>query len=79
MTDAVREAIQAWPRNSFRTEIYRDRHWWMIHVPEIDAITQARNEGEVWQMARDLIGVTLDIDPATVNVELVILPSAKEE
>jgi hypothetical protein len=77
-TDVLRHAVRNYGL-SYRAEIYRDGKWWMIRVPEIDGITQARNESEVWLMARDLIGVTLDIDPSTINVELVILPTAKEE
>jgi hypothetical protein len=77
ITDVIRRALRRYPDESYRAEIWRDGPWWMIRVPEIDGITQARYESEVWPMTRDLIAVTLDIDINTVNVELVMLPTAK--
>ena len=26
---------------TYEIEVYRDGRWWMIHVPEIDQLTQA--------------------------------------
>jgi hypothetical protein len=39
-------------------EVSRDGDWWMIRVPEIDQVTQARHAGEVELMARELIAVS---------------------
>lgn len=77
VADRIRRALEH--DESYRAEIYRDGKWWMIRVPEINGLTQARKESEVWQMARELIAVTLDKDPSAINVELVILPRANED
>lgn len=39
-------------------EVTRDGRWWMIHVPAIGQITQARNEAEIELMARELLAVS---------------------
>lgn len=36
----------------YKIEVERDGRWWMIHVPEIDQLTQARRIGEIEDMAR---------------------------
>lgn len=50
-------------------EVTRDGRWWMIHVPELDLLTQARHPGEIEDMARDLIAVSTDtpIEDVSVN------------
>jgi hypothetical protein len=52
-------------------EVTRADRWWMIRVPEIDRLTQARHEGEVEQMARELIAVSTEIPISEVRVRLV--------
>lgn len=41
--------------------VERDGRYWMVTVPEIDRVTQARNLNEVDEMARDLIALIEDI------------------
>lgn len=41
--------------------VTRDGRWWMIEVPEVDGLTQARRLDEVEKMAREYIAVTLDL------------------
>lgn len=55
---------------SYHAKVTRDGRWWMIKVPEIDGLTQARRYSEVEHMARDLIAVTLDIKYSEVQVDL---------
>jgi len=54
----------------YRAEVRRGDSWWLVHVPEIDRTTQARNLREVEAMARDLVAVMTDIDPAAIEVEV---------
>jgi hypothetical protein len=54
----------------YKIEVERDGRWWMIHVPEIDQLTQARRIGEIEDMARSLIAISTDqpISEITVHV-----------
>lgn len=54
----------------YRAEVRRGDRWWLVYVPEIDRTTQARNLREVEPMARDLIAVMTDVDPATIDLEV---------
>ncbi|MBA0046300.1 hypothetical protein [Mycobacteroides sp. LB1] len=47
--------------HTYDIQVTRDGKWWMIHVPEIDQLTQARSQGEVEEMARGLIAVHQDV------------------
>jgi hypothetical protein len=44
--------------------------WFLVHVPEVDQWTQARNDAEIEPMARDLIATRLDVllDEVAVQV-----------
>jgi len=57
---------------TYQANVERDGTWWMIHVPEIDGLTQARSLTEAAKMARSLIAITLDTDPASFDVNLTI-------
>jgi hypothetical protein len=54
----------------YKVEVERDGRWWMIHVPEIAQITQARRINEIEDMARSLIAISTDqpISDITVHV-----------
>lgn len=56
---------------TYDIQVTRDGKWWMINVPAIDQLTQARNEGEVEDMARDLIAVHQDIPIEEVAVQII--------
>jgi predicted RNase H-like HicB family nuclease len=56
--------------HGYQVVITRDGRWWMISVPEIDRLTQARRLADVEQMARELIAVTLDVRLSEVAVEV---------
>ena len=43
--------------STYHVRVERDEKHWMLHVPEIGRVTQARNLREVEPMARDLIAV----------------------
>jgi predicted RNase H-like HicB family nuclease len=49
--------------HTYVVNVNREGKWWMVSIPELDGLTQARNEDEVEAMARDVIAVTLDVQP----------------
>lgn len=55
---------------SYDVNVTRDGRWWMIHVLELDILTQARRLSEVSQMARELIAVETDAKLSAVSVSL---------
>jgi predicted RNase H-like HicB family nuclease len=49
----------------------RSGNWWAISVPELTGVhTQARRLDQVVAMTQDAIGLLLDVDPATIEVEV---------
>ena len=42
----------------FDIHVTRDGGWWMVHIPALDGLTQARFPGEIEDMARDYIAVS---------------------
>jgi predicted RNase H-like HicB family nuclease len=50
----------------------RDGRWWMVAVPELSGLTQARSLSEAEKMVRSLIAVTTDTSPDEFGVELTI-------
>ena len=46
---------------SFDAVVTREGRWWMIHVPALDAVTQARSLREVPVMATGVISALLDV------------------
>ena len=57
---------------TYQVTVTKDGRWWLISVPAIDGLTQARKIGEIEQMARELIAVTLDVRLSKVRVSVVI-------
>lgn len=55
---------------TYKVQVTREGRWWMISVPEIDGLTQARRLAEVDQMAKELIAVTLDVRLSKVTVDV---------
>lgn len=54
---------------TFGLKVYRDGKWWMIEIPEIDGLTQARRLGEVEDMARSFIAVDQDLAPSEIELK----------
>lgn len=52
--------------------VTREGKWWMVRVPEIDGVTQARRLGEAELMAKELIAVSdgTPLDEVDVNLSL---------
>ncbi|HEY5224556.1 MAG TPA: hypothetical protein VIJ18_16105 [Microbacteriaceae bacterium] len=55
-----------------------DGRFWLVRVPAIDRVTQARNVGEIQAMASDLITVMTGEEAPEVRVQL-LLPEAITE
>lgn len=50
----------------------REGKWWLITVPELDAVTQARNLREIDAMAEGLVQALLDLDEGDAVVNVVV-------
>ena len=60
---------------SYLVHAEREGKFWLLRVPELDIMTQARRLTEADEMARDLIATWLDIAPDTFTIDLeVALP-----
>jgi hypothetical protein len=55
---------------TYEVTVERDGRWWMVAIPELDGLTQARRLDEVEQMAREYIAVTTDAPLSRVAVEV---------
>ena len=55
---------------SFDAVVTREGRWWMIHVPALDAVTQARSLREVPVMATGVVSALLDVEEAELTIRL---------
>jgi predicted RNase H-like HicB family nuclease len=59
------------PHNkTWKAHVTQEDGWYLITVPDLDVVTQARTQDEIHTMARDLVAITLDIDPENVHVDI---------
>lgn len=66
--------------DSYTAEVERDGRFWLVWVPEIERVTQARNLREVEPMARDLVAMMLEIAPDSFDLVIHIkLPGQAAE
>lgn len=54
----------------YRVTVSREGRWWMVAIPEVDGLTQARRLSEAALMAREYIAVTLDVSLDDVAVDV---------
>ena len=54
---------------TYKVEVTRDGKWWMISIPELDALTQARRIDDVPVMARELIALETGVALTDVAIE----------
>jgi hypothetical protein len=57
--------------HEYKVEVTREGRWWMVHVPEIDQLTQARRISEIVPMAESLITVSTDQPLTDIVVRIV--------
>ncbi|WP_410792906.1 type II toxin-antitoxin system HicB family antitoxin [Kribbella sp. C-35] len=55
---------------TYEVTVSRDDRWWMVAVPELGGVTQARRLDEVERMAREYIAVSTDVPLSKVSVEV---------
>lgn len=55
----------------YKAEIVRDDKWWMVHIPEIDGLTQARRLSEAAKMGREYIALATDTPISDIAVDIV--------
>lgn len=67
-------------KREFKVEVTREGRWWMVRVPGIDGLTQARRLAEVETMAREFIALDQSIPLGDVSVAIVSvrLPGQRE-
>jgi hypothetical protein len=53
---------------TYEAVVTREGRWWMIEIPELDGLTQARRLDEVEKVAREYVAVTLDLPMSQVAV-----------
>jgi hypothetical protein len=56
--------------HEYKIEITREGRWWMVRIPEIDGLTQARRLAEAPMMAREYIALDRGIPLREINVEV---------
>lgn len=56
--------------DSYTAEVERDGRFWLVWVPEIERVTQARNLREVEPMARDLVAMMLEVAPDSFELAI---------
>ncbi|GAA1772163.1 antitoxin HicB [Agromyces humatus] len=59
-------------RKTYQVTASKDGRWWLVQVPELDTVGQARNAAEVEEVAREVIGLWLDLEPDTFDVAVSI-------
>lgn len=58
-------------RPRYTATVRRDGEFWLIHIPERDLYTQARFEGEVELMGRDVLAIEDDVDADSFDLDIV--------
>jgi hypothetical protein len=57
---------------TYTVTVTREGRWWMVHIPELDGLTQARRLAEAELMSREWIAVTLGVPLNDVSVEVTV-------
>jgi hypothetical protein len=57
-------------KHTYKATVIREDRWWMVRIPEIGGLTQARRLSEAKSMARSLVAITLDIPADSFDVDV---------
>jgi hypothetical protein len=67
-------------RKTYQATASRDGRWWLVTVKDPDTVGQARDLGEVEDVAHEVIGLWFDIDPNSFDVNMTIeIPDSARE
>jgi predicted RNase H-like HicB family nuclease len=56
---------------TYEVRVTRDERWWLVSVPELEVVTQARRLADVQHRAQDVIATWLDLgDPRQIDVHV---------
>lgn len=58
---------------TYTVTITREDGWWMVHIPDLDGLTQTRRLIDAEAAARSWIVVTDDVAPSTVDIKIVAI------
>lgn len=58
--------------SEYKVRAYREDKWWMVEIPELDGLTQARRFTEVEEMARDYIAITKNVPLSRINITVTV-------
>ena len=56
--------------STYEITVHRDGRWWMVAIPEIDGLTQARKLREAPRMAMEYIALATDQDASEFEVAI---------
>lgn len=57
---------------TYPVHVTRDGRWWMVHIPELNELTQARRVSEVARMAQEVIALHTGTPVDKVSVDIAI-------
>lgn len=57
-------------KREYKIQIEREGRWWMVHIPELDGLTQARRLSEAELMAREWIAVSTGTPISDISVDV---------
>jgi hypothetical protein len=58
--------------NTYEVTVTRDGRWWMVAIPAINGLTQARRLGEAADMAREYIAASQNVNLDTIDVHVTV-------
>lgn len=61
--------------DAYALSVTREDGWWMIRVPELDLLTQAKAWSEVETMGQGVIASHLDVPPDEITVRAIATPN----
>ena len=57
---------------TYTAHVTREGKWWMVSIPEISGLTQARRLSEAQLMSREFIAASLERPIESIDVEVVV-------